>query len=967
MLHHVLLLTPALLAGLQSPSASDRAPVPGAGGQEPPRVGRIDLTQERVEWEEDEDRRDEMLRRQPDQATRRRLLEANGLLLEPGSSLGPPTAESGGWERIGPHGALDSIGGNGRLEDIQFAASEDEIEVFVAGPAGVWRMRHSTWGQWEDLSAGLPRYGVGAIDVDPSDSRRVIAATGCREDSGQGIFVRAPEASNPSGPWGWTPAAMGDWDGDGNSDVPQKVWRIARSSADDLVAATSAGLLRSTDNGDSWVRVKAPSGGAGGFSDVIADPSNPTTLWACEYIPNATVDGVAVAGEIWRYDPDFDEDDGDDDEEGWQRIGDPVLYAGIANPDGYVDLRWWQRAKLAVCRTQPDVIAVLAANPNGWAAAYRCEDARAPLTEESSPTWTNISGTGGNSDFPGFWTLGGSPDNNMCLAIHPDDPDELHAGMVWYWQRSSGGIWQKKGDGKSVGGHADFTALRFTPAYMSNALFALNDGGAYWVDLTTNDTFSMAGDGVTGICAGQLYTVTADREKIWVTLQDNGVVGSEDGGATWFQTESGDGGAVEFTDSIQNETVYSGGIYDGKWKRLARRGSGSPEELGEGSVGWWPWPSHHHPSNRLLFSVDKGDPMGVWDTSDFPPSYVEGVGGLHADLTCGSPYLLTPGAGYTAGDILEATGGVPRLASKAFQIQVLSVSSDGRINTWKVRDWGLYITAPDNPFSFSGGTGSGATFSVAWVQTWSLPRPWVSPFGPQLTSYVTFKPGTTQQRDLVRLTRNADGDWSRIVYRDLAPAGEYIGRVTPSQMWPGEAWLSLGANEVGRVLHTSDYAASPPQDISGNLSSLVSKVNDVAAVPFAPQRLYAATDMGVYSTLDGGGTWTRELSVPPVNVQDLHLDLAHDGTGSGSLYAATYCQGVYRKPLSSGTVVFVDPATPSVFQDGSFEYPFADLSAGLAAAPDGSTVAVRSGTYAPPVFTDRAVLVVSWAGGVTIH
>ena len=107
--------------------------------------------------------------------------------------------------------------------------------------------------------------------------------------------------------------------------------------------------------------------------------------------------------------------------------------------------------------------------------------------------------------------------------------------------------------------------------------------------------------------------------------------------------------------------------------------------------------------------------------------------------------------------------------------------------------------------------------------------------------------------------------------------------------------------------------------------------------------------------------------MPPVNVQDLHLDLAHDGTGSGSLYAATYCQGVYRKPLSSGTVVFVDPATPSVFQDGSFEYPFADLSAGLAAAPDGSTVAVRSGTYAPPVFTDRAVLVVSWAGGVTIH
>lgn len=66
-------------------------------------------------------------------------------------------------------------------------------------------------------------------------------------------------------------------------------------------------------------------------------------------------------------------------------------------------------------------------------------------------------------------------------------------------------------------------------------------------------------------------------------------------------------------------------------------------------------------------------------------------------------------------------------------------------------------------------------------------------------------------------------------------------------------------------------------------------------------------------------------------------------------------------------MLYLDTSTPSACQDGSFESPFAGLSAGLAAAPEGSTVAVRSGTYAPPVFTDRAVTVVGWLGGVTIR
>jgi len=68
------------------------------------------------------------------------------------------------------------------------------------------------------------------------------------------------------------------------------------------------------------------------------------------------------------------------------------------------------------------------------------------------------------------------------------------------------------------------------------------------------------------------------------------------------------------------------------------------------------------------------------------------------------------GTGYTVGDILTVSGGTSVIAAT---LEVLTVSS-GVITAVRVRNAGLYTSTPSNNASVTGGTGSGATFTLTW-------------------------------------------------------------------------------------------------------------------------------------------------------------------------------------------------------------------------------------------------------------
>lgn len=105
--------------------------------------------------------------------------------------------------------------------------------------------------------------------------------------------------------------------------------------------------------------------------------------------------------------------------------------------------------------------------------------------------------------------------------------------------------------------------------------------------------------------------------------------------------------------------------------------------------------------------------------------------------------ISSGGAGYTAGDVLTVAGGTYAAAA---QITVVSVSS-GVITAASVITSGVYTATPANPVSVTGGTGSGATFSLTWNPgvassiyngaTWARNGAWFTYLGSNIADVVS--------------------------------------------------------------------------------------------------------------------------------------------------------------------------------------------------------------------------------------
>jgi len=90
------------------------------------------------------------------------------------------------------------------------------------------------------------------------------------------------------------------------------------------------------------------------------------------------------------------------------------------------------------------------------------------------------------------------------------------------------------------------------------------------------------------------------------------------------------------------------------------------------------------------------------------------TGGVQATANCviytsGISSINSGGTGYTLNDVLTVSGGT---FTSATQITVTAVSS-GVITAASVTGLGSYTVAPSNPVSVTGGTGSGATFTLS--------------------------------------------------------------------------------------------------------------------------------------------------------------------------------------------------------------------------------------------------------------
>jgi hypothetical protein len=153
--------------------------------------------------------------------------------------------------------------------------------VFVGTHGGLFKTTNGG-ASWQDLTLGkLPRLGIGAVAVDPTDHNRIYIGSGVplltRSDdaAGTGLYVSS------NGGTSWT---RGSYSGHGYG-----VNAIAISPTA-VFAGTADGLYRSRDHGASWVRVPLKTnathtaeyaGKYGNFlTDVAVQPGSPSTVMA---------------------------------------------------------------------------------------------------------------------------------------------------------------------------------------------------------------------------------------------------------------------------------------------------------------------------------------------------------------------------------------------------------------------------------------------------------------------------------------------------------------------------------------------------------------------------------------------------------------------------------------------------------------------------------------------------------------
>jgi len=401
----------------------------------------------------------------------------------------------GEWTDLGPFGApmlLDGSrpGGNGRLDCITFHPSDPDI-FFVGSPSGgLWKtVDHGQ--SWVTLTDALPSIGVADLTIDPVDPDIMYLATGTRDTWWE--TYSAGILKTYDGGITWEETGL-------NYQIPQQrsVNKIIMDPNDrnTLMAATSAGIYKSTDAADTWLLVEP-----GNFKDLAFRPGDFTIIYATmfNYFGGARLYMSSDSGESFSY----------------------------VEVDGLLPSQS-NRITIGLTPADPDVVYLLSSlsSGSGFHGVWRSDDAGQSWVHASQGTPYNLLGwavSGFDSGGQGWYTL--------ALAISPTNPDHVYVGGVNIWESLDGGAnWQINSHWLGQGGndyvHADIHTLDYNP--VNDVLYTGVDGGIYELQAGGSEWDDLTGD----ILSYQIYRLGLyedDDQMAIVSPQDNGTTLFRDG------------------------------------------------------------------------------------------------------------------------------------------------------------------------------------------------------------------------------------------------------------------------------------------------------------------------------------------------------------------------------------------------------------------------------------------------------
>ncbi|MFH2052545.1 MAG: sialidase family protein [bacterium] len=198
-------------------------------------------------------------------------------------------------------------------------------------------------------------------------------------------------------------------------------------------------------------------------------------------------------------------------------------------------------------------------------------------------------------------------------------------------------------------------------------------------------------------------------------------------------------------------------------------------------------------------------------------------------------------------------------------------------------------------------------------------------------------------------------------------SGEPVKCVRPSREWPDEAWVGVkGSPGAAKIYHLRE-GGDIKENITGSLQP-VSQVLAIEVMPFNPEVIWAGTDLGVYWTTDGGGSWQPYMEGLPIGrCSELQFVTDPTHTGDHYLYLAFDGRGVWRRPIGMPPIIYVDERYTTSGDGSIWGGAYKTVAEAVAVAPAGSIIAIHADSYAEPQTVDREVKLVTWQGETLIH
>jgi len=398
----------------------------------------------------------------------------------------------GDWESVGPT-RIESPNTNrsigiGRINEIVVDPANSNI-IYVGTPAGgLWR---STTGgnSWTALTDGIPRIGISGIAIDPTsptNNRTIYILTGDGNGRRRGVGVlKSTDNGETWNSTSLTGALVG---------LPYKI-TIHPSNPQILYVASHGGIFKTINGGFDWERTVR-----GQFFDIEFRPFNPDIIYAST---RNNIYRSSNAGDTWSE-------------------SNITLLSNNSR----------SRIELAVTSAQPGYVYAVngksfssfsSSRPGFFNGVFRSTDSGLNFTVRS--TRPNILGRdpNGNDD-------ASQANYDLAIAVSPTNAEEVHVGGINAWRSFNGGSnWERTTDnqerraGSGDYTHADIHHL----SYIGNTIYCGTDGGIYKSNNRGSDWTNLSD----GLQITQIYNIGTGRfpssgaEGISVSYgsQDNGL------------------------------------------------------------------------------------------------------------------------------------------------------------------------------------------------------------------------------------------------------------------------------------------------------------------------------------------------------------------------------------------------------------------------------------------------------------